>query len=393
MCVVEGLIFFKGVNDTLDRFTDQLVSGAEKRGIATLVIDANGNMIEAAGEIERFHCEKGRKTAAILFNNVYLSIYYDDVSIWDLLQIPVFNILVDHPVNYQKTLSDRIENMHAVLIDRKHEAFVREVFPWVRWTHFLPLGGQEQPGWKPYAQRKIDLLFTGAFCDERPYARIPFFEDDGRAFYRELMYTLISTPGSVTEEVVRQYVSQAGCVLSEQELLELYGYAVTICEFNARSHYQKEIMKQLNEAQIPVTIYGQRWQQTGIAFSDRFHITERVPIEECVKLPGDAKIALNIMPWFKEGAHDRIFDAMLNGAVCVTDTSGYLLERFSHGRELVFFQLDDLSMLVENVRWLLDNPVQAEELAWRGYMTALQNDTWEKRLDTLLGFIRETDAE
>ena len=36
---------------------------------------------------------------------------------------------------------------------------------------------------------------------------------------------------------------------------------------------------------------------------------------------------------------------MLNGAVCLTDTSKYLLERFEHGNELVFYNLEDMEKM------------------------------------------------
>lgn len=45
----------------------------------------------------------------------------------------------------------------------------------------------------------------------------------------------------------------------------------------------------------------------------------------------DAKVSLNVMPWFKDGAHDRVFNSILNGAVCVTDPSRYLEEELHEG--------------------------------------------------------------
>lgn len=384
---IKGLIFSKGRIDTLDRFTDELIAASEKRGLACLALNSGDDAVMIAEKIVNFHMAMDGEVAAILFNNVILSICYDGESLWDRLQIPVYDILVDHPVNYDAHLRNPIGQLHAVLIDRKHEAFVREVYPQVRHTHFVPLGGAEQTGHKPFADREIDVLFTGGGHDERPYPRIPFLPEDGAAMYREVMREMFMNPATVTEEAVRRYVGNAGLELSGQEMLELYDKAYYSCEWNARRHYQLEIMKQLDSAGIPVTIYGGYWQDDLQKFSGSIRIAERVPIEECIRLPGNAKICLNIMPWFKDGAHDRIFDAMINGAVSVTDTSDYLLERFEHGRELVFYELNDLPQLTENIRWLLDNPDQAERIAQRGYMTAVLYDTWEKRLEKLLSFM------
>ncbi len=54
----------------------------------------------------------------------------------------------------------------------------------------------------------------------------------------------------------------------------------------------------------------------------------------CLKAISQAKISLNVMPWFKEGAHDRVFNSMLNGAVCFTDWSLYFEENMKVGGSL-----------------------------------------------------------
>ena len=50
----------------------------------------------------------------------------------------------------------------------------------------------------------------------------------------------------------------------------------------------------------------------------------------------DARIALNVMPWFKDGAHDRVFTAMLQGTAALTDDSRYLREECRDGENICF---------------------------------------------------------
>ena len=95
---------------------------------------------------------------------------------------------------------------------------------------------------------------------------------------------------------------------------------------------------------------------------------------------GKAKIGLNCMPWFKDGCSEIVFNIMLNGAVCLTDTSKYLLERFEHGNELVFYNLEDMEKMKQNVCWLLENPNAASQIAQAGYEAAIRNDTWLCRM-------------
>ena len=59
------------------------------------------------------------------------------------------------------------------------------------------------------------------------------------------------------------------------------------------------------------------------------------------------------MPWFKDGAHDRIFTAMLQRTVCVTDDSRYLRGEFADGEGLVYFSLKEREHLPGLVKTLL----------------------------------------
>ncbi len=76
------------------------------------------------------------------------------------------------------------------------------------------------------------------------------------------------------------------------------------------------------------------------------------------------------MPWFKAGLHDRIFTAMLNETVCVTDTSDVIERLFTNHRELVSFPLIEKDVLPQLVRELLENPRRAEEIARQGFAKA-----------------------
>lgn len=380
-----GLIFFRGKVDSVDRFTDRMIATAEKKGIPCLCLDANEDPGLLAQRIIRFREDRGADIAAILFNNIYLMILEQGQVIWDRLEIPVYDILLDHPVNYDRFLADPIGQLHIVVIDRAHETFIREVFPRVKCAGFLPLGGIEQSTGKPYAQREIDVLYVGQGHPERPYLPVPFLPDRGVAFYESVVNELLHDPFITTEEAVRHFVSKEALSLSREEMLTLYNNAVISGEWNVRRIFKQQIMKALGAAGIKVTIYGGNWEDS--IDPENIRLAGSVTANECRVLAGNARICLNVMPWFKDGAHDRIFDAMLNGSVCVTDTSRYLLERFEHGRELVFFELNNIPQLVENVRWLLDNPEQAESIARRGTMTAVLYDTWEKRMETLLSMI------
>ena len=95
------------------------------------------------------------------------------------------------------------------------------------------------------------------------------------------------------------------------------------------------------------------------------------------------------MPWFKDGAHDRIFNTMLNGSVCVTDSSKYLDEVLTE-EDVAFYSLKELDQLPGIVKGLLSNPKKMQEIADHGYTTALEQHSWAKRAEILHEYIEGT---
>ena len=67
----------------------------------------------------------------------------------------------------------------------------------------------------------------------------------------------------------------------------------------------------------------------------------------CLEALADSRLSLNVMPWFKDGAHDRIFNSMCNGAVCITDHSKYLDEILTPDENIIFYDLKQLDKLPE----------------------------------------------
>lgn len=97
-----------------------------------------------------------------------------------------------------------------------------------------------------------------------------------------------------------------------------------------------------------------------------------------------SKIVLNIMPLFKAGTHDRIFAAMLNHSISLTDTSSYLDSIFSKDKDIVYYDLNEIEKLPELIKELLDNPYKMKELSKAGYEKANKNHTWENRMKQIL---------
>ena len=110
--------------------------------------------------------------------------------------------------------------------------------------------------------------------------------------------------------------------------------------------------------------------------------------EQVLKLMSQSKVALNVLPSFHEGAHDRIFNAMLCGCVCVTDSNAYLDGILINDENALIYDAPWDAASAIKAALDKDNALAMEELAMRGRILA-ENHTWEMRAKQLERMLNE----
>ena len=384
---MKRLIFIFGGIDTTDQSIEQMILAAQTRGIEYMEAHPERGVQEMVDQIVTF--SRAGNCAAITNNNACVMFPDESGSFWTQIGVPIYNILVDHPRNYYECLDNKIPMMCVVCIDRHHERFIREYYPNVKRTCFVPLGGTEISAGKPWTERETDILLLAGHHEGPPWRTIPWLSDGGKSLYEKTLENLLIKPQLTLEQASHEAANSLGIHPDHAQWKNLFEDYLQACEVEARRQYKETIIRQLSEAGLSIEIYGGHWG--NLADLPGIHVHGRIPVWDCLALTGNAKIVLNIMPWFKEGAHDRIFTGMLNGAVSVTDTSEYLLERYTHGKDIVFYELTNLPQLTEHLNWLLSHPNEAARIALTGQMKAWREDTWGSRLDALLEIMEEKE--
>ena len=148
---------------------------------------------------------------------------------------------------------------------------------------------------------------------------------------------------------------------------------------------RERVVTALVEGGVDLYVLGDGWQNCPCAGNQHFHSLsrERIPLADTLAWMEDSKICLNVMPWFKAGSHDRVFNAMLRGSIALTDPSSYFQRHFLDGESVVYYSLEDLRQLPEIVHSLLAHPERAENIARNGYEQAAAF-TWEHYVEELL---------
>lgn len=430
------IIYIQGVYDTLDLFTDNLITAFESMGYGTFVYHTAQQevsktallnlLVQKATQINKSFAELtegelqqlqgsdlSQEFAVVTFNNLGYNLeipaagaidryvdfektqeetvdtgYMNKQNIWEFFHIPYLNILMDHPFHYEKPLRNAPTTSIVLCTDRNHVKYIRRFYKNIRQVDFLPHAGVElHCKHKPIEERGIDVLYAGALPIYTVGRMIPDLssiqEVDGEDMMQSVLSELVHHPEKTTEQAIEEYVKSKRNDVSEERLQEII-VKMRFVDSYATSFFREQAVRILVESGIQVTAYGTGWDQCDWSGNPHLTYGGKVLAPQILPMMNNSKIVLNTMTWFKAGAHDRIFNGMLAGAAVVTDDSVYMRREFTDGKELVMFSLHDLASLPERVFDLFGHITHMQEIADCGYHAALENHTWKSRAEYLV---------
>ena len=386
-------VFFRGLIQTLDLYTNEFVNIFTLQKAECLVLNAF-HMEDEMLRLKAFLLEP--VSAVISMNNIGLHLEFEDgKNIWDQFQIPFFNILMDHPFCYHSALAFAPKNAVVLCTDRNHMNYVSRFYPDIPATGYLPHGGIEADcEKKPMKERSIDVLYAGGLSKSFAKNTIPdlskYTDFDMKKVCGKAYRTLIGDPDRTTESALEEALLSEGVRFEDSRLAEVIA-DLHFVDLYAVSYFREKTIQTLAESGIEIMLYGAGWENCTWINLPNVCYGGRVAAGEIVRKMQDAKIVLSTMTWFKDGTHDRVFNGMLQGAAAVSDTSVYMKEEFcgfcspdgTDRRELVLFELKEITSLPEQIKKLLADSRLLQEIADRGYDKAKTGHTWHHRAKEL----------
>ncbi len=394
--MVEKLVMFENAVETLGYFSRQLAAYFERKGYRTYFIDYE-RLDGCMKKVKRFI--NTETTALLTFNFIGLSredycMEDDGRSVWETRNLKCYCIMVDHPLYYYKELCRTTENLVTFCVDRSHVKYMHRFFPKIP-CYFLPLAGnllpedigKEQITKIAYKEREYDIAFIGN------YVPLPDMATHFRGqtqeyidFYNEIFTDLRRNPRQLLDETLERFILREVPEATEAEVASAQA-GLLFLDLYIRTFYREQVVRSLVDSGLKVHVFGKGWDSLQCASPKNLILNGGlIDSADCVRVIQNTKVALNVMPWFKDGAHDRIFTAMLNGAISLTDDSKYLNEILSEGENVVFYHLENMTELVEKARLLLSEEDASEEYTKEAYLFAKENHTWEKRAAQLEEF-------
>ncbi|AOZ97162.1 glycosyltransferase family protein [Butyrivibrio hungatei] len=377
---VQHIILFKGRYHELDFKIDRFIDYLKSIGVDFYIVDTRNSESYSCKEFDDYIRQQG--CVMFTYNDIGISLSENGENVWKKNNIPVYTYLVDHPRYYFDELFEPKCELNVICCDRNHVGFCEIFYSKVSRVFFVPQGGEEVELQIPMDKRKNDVIYMGNCKEEISSFSVPsvIFGRE-KEFYSFCISQLLSDPRQTTEYVINEFFLSNNIHATEMELMDVYRTASHDIEHFVRRRFQLQAMHALDEEGVHVEIYGDGWEDSNMPFSDNIVIHERIPSEKLLNKVVESKISLCFVPWFKDGCSEKNFDSMINGALCVTDESDYLGERYKDGQNIIYFDLRNPEQMAGKVKSLLENEEELETIAYNGYQTAKDNDSWSNRYE------------
>lgn len=391
------IIFVKGGNQALDFMLDRMAEGA-KEPVYELDLTNGVNVVSF---LSQHFWEINEKTIVMTINQLSFDMELRDF--WEIKKVRLFNLIVDHPVYYAyENLSKSPAQTCHLVIDKNHANFMHRYFPQFR-TEFLPHGGTI---WKDeylkqtekecgrtgmevcrntfelsgmlgqVCKKPIDILYVGHnhLIGQKFHRDCLCGKDEDFMDYGIEQY--LHNPYVVADQLVDDFAGLHGLYLSEEERMQLIYDSLWFAGRKVSDMVKLNMIRMLSEAGCRVTVFGGGWDSAR--FSKNVELHKPVSAADCIRLIARAKCVLNFSPYYDEGGHERVFNAMLNHSICVTNKGHYLERRFAHKEDLIYINFENPEETVHNVKEVLADEDKFKKITDAAF-SKVQKDTWADR--------------
>lgn len=361
-------------------FTLKLAEAMQRKGIETLHIDVKESALnaEALGSIARFN-----PTLTCSFNT--LRPIGPDTFLWDYLQIPHWSILLD-PVIYSMELTKGPYAMVSCVDLEDHHTLQFQGF---ENSFFFPHAVEKELIGSGHTKKNYDVVFLGSCYDYESLQTL--WQKEQSEEINQLIHAAAKRVLSDASTSISQALDQA---LHKSNIPpEKIDFAVLFycIDRYTRGKDRVELIKSIKDAQVHVfgapaedevtTIKGWDYYLEGC---NNVVLHPPVSFQEGLEILKQSKIALNSVPFFKRGSHERVFTALACGALPLTTATQYWQEQFVEGNELAVYHLGEYQKINELINSLLCDEAKRQQMVSRGARKVQTMHTWDQRVDFLL---------
>ena len=374
--------------------SDELAEVFRKTGVEVVFFDISPWLTKEPDETLLSELVNSGFDAALAVNAVGQECYsIGGKNIYDLMDITFYNYILDHPIAHQVDLKQGPSKYEVICMDRHHCDFIGRCFPNIRGSYFLPLGGcDDGNAVTDLKEKEYDLVYTGTRM------RLDEMEDKITAYppaIRKLTLAcieyMLDNRQLQPDEALEQVLNNMGLgTLSGADFLN-YAVATAIANRYLCAYVREELIRYLASSDIRLHVFGNGWDDIAEESTGNTVFHEPVDYRETAEIYKRSKLVLNVMPFFRDGSHDRIPTSLLNGAAVLTDHSKYLDETMTG--KLYFYDISKPWETAAEVKRILSDETGLAGTISAGYAYASENMTWNAAGKKLLDIMNKEEVK
>lgn len=380
ICLYKGSFNYEVVNYFVDELEDTLI----RRGHNVCVVDLKKirNDIEINQLIEYLKNQKIELVVSYNGTGILKS------KIYEMLNIVFISILVDHPAYHYDRIIDIKDKKHVITLHDEGAIKTAEKYIDSKkiYSHLMHGGSHAS---KEYKEKIYDVVVLGGInkenlCIEKDMKKIDddFIESIGMKLYYEAKDDLVHTLDFHLENVIKSMKIKEE-ILNLKAFKQILMYLYTIVDRTIRCELRFNHIKNLISNNIKVDYFG----LCNIdEFNDSKYFVNHGSVEykEVLEVMAKSKILIHDMCYFKNGSHERVFSAMLNGALVVSNRNNYSYNMYKDKESIVYYDTGNFNDLVSTVKYYLKNDEERNQIVTKAYNITSKYNTWENRAEGIL---------
>lgn len=383
---MQTIVIYMGADNEVERKGFQIMGACfSKAGYHVEMVDFRNENHEIMERLRKIDWENvyfsldvnGLATQIPLTNGKYL---------YEMLDFLHISLLTDAPYNpYTSMMRFPCRKQAVLYLDLTHRFCIDEMYSHKYLAKmFMPWGGYSDHTFEEIisAKRDLEVVYcaTYGFENRRTWHDFPIANEiikilDDIADYLEAYPESVYRAAQI---VLQQRGMEDGFFL--RKIQPFFQFLFMYIKVRRRMRSLELALK--NDLRIDV--FGAGWENAP--FADQLTLHGRVDYDTTLELFARAKIVYQDMAEFNHGGHDRVFTAMLNGAVVVSEYSSYLAQEFNDGEDIFFYDWQNGEQQIRVIHELLADEPKRLSAAVSAYSKADKRHRWENRAQQILQF-------
>lgn len=327
-------------------------------------------------------------------NNTNLILAYNAIGLngleesYNKLGIIFGGLLVDHPFYHYDRIKDiKTKNTFFSLLDEgtlsTAEKYINSetVF-----THLMHAGSFAK---QRNANKIYDVVVMGGLSDalgniDKALDKLPYgvFKDIAKNLYKKASADYCKTLDDHLEEILYT-MKLSDEILNLKEFNIIISYIYTSVDKSLRLKTRYNAVLNLLKNNINVHYFGTCESKK---FNQYNNFINHGPIDytDALEIMAQSKILLHDIAYFKNGSHERIFSAMLNKTLVISNRNNYSFNLYNDSESIVYYDVNKKGDLTEKVKYYLNNKEEYDKVINNAYNLTLKYNTWENRADEVI---------